>query len=229
MPADFARFKITYSLIAANLLLYLFAILSSGNFVDMDNRTLVELGALYGPLVVLKGEWWRLFAAMFLHGGMTHLLMNMFSLYIVGKPMELYFRPRSYLSLYLLTGIIGGMVSLVMHPQTVGIGASGAIFGIFGALGGYFLEYRKELGEQARIIMKDFGLILGINLLLGFSIPNIDVSAHIGGFLSGFVGGFIVARHSERLWIFVGASMVVIVGLYFYLEALFAQLVRAQF
>jgi rhomboid protease GluP len=96
-------------------------------------------------------------------------------------------------------------------------------------LGGYFLEYRKELGEQARIIMKDFGLILGINLLLGFSIPNIDVSAHIGGFLSGFVGGFIVARHSERLWIFVGASMVVIVGLYFYLEALFAQLVRAQF
>jgi len=229
MPGDFARFKITYSLIAANILAYLTAILLSGNIIDMDNRTLVGLGALYGPMVVLGGEWWRLPAAMFLHGGMTHLLMNMFSLYIVGRPMELYFRPRSYLSLYLLTGIIGGMISIAVHPQTVGIGASGAIFGIFGALGGYFLEYRRELGDQARVIMKDFGLILGINLLLGFSIPNIDVSAHVGGFLSGFAGGFIVARHSERVWIFISAAILLIAGLYLYLEELFAQLVRAQF
>ncbi len=229
MPNDFARFRITYTLIAINLFFYLLSVLSSGDVVDMSNRVLVELGALYGPLVVLKGEWWRLLTAMFLHGGMTHLLMNMFSLYIVGRPMELYFKPRSYLSIYMLTGIIGGMISLIVHPQTVGIGASGAIFGIFGALGGYFLEYRRELGDQAKVIMKDFGLILGINLLLGFSIPNIDVSAHIGGFVSGFIGGFIVARHSERLWIFASASVFVIVGLYFYLEELFVQLVKAQF
>ena len=228
MPGDFARFRITYTLILLNLFFYLIAFVLSGDLVDMSNRTLVELGALYGPLVVLKGEWWRLLAAMFLHGGMTHLLMNMFSLYIVGRPMELYFRPRSYLSIYLLTGVIGGMVSLIVHPQSVGIGASGAIFGIFGALGGYFLEYRRELGDQAKVIMKDFGLILGINFILGFSIPNIDVSAHVGGFVAGLISGFIVARHSERLWIVIIAALLTIAGLYFYLEAMFAEMIRVQ-
>jgi rhomboid protease GluP len=225
MPADFARFRITYSLIGLNLLAYLVAFLLSGDFAEMSNRTLVSLGALYGPLVVLHSEWWRLVTAMFLHGGMTHLLMNMFSLYIVGRPMELYFTARSYLSIYMLTGLIGGMLSLTVHPESVGIGASGAIFGVFGALGGYFFEYRKELGPQAKSILRDFGLILGINLLLGFSVPAIDMSAHIGGFVSGLLGGFIVARHDERLWIFIAGALLLIGGLYFYLESLFAQAV----
>ncbi len=221
MPADLGRFRITYALIAANLLLYLVSIVYTGSVVDMPAGALVDLGALYGPLVVPDGQWWRLLTAMFLHGGMTHLLMNMFSLYIVGRPMELYFRPRSYLSIYFLTGIIGGMVSLATHPQTVGIGASGAIFGLFGALGGYFLEYRRELGDQAKGIMKDFGLIIGINLILGFSIPNIDVSAHVGGFISGVIGGFIVARHTQRLWIFVTMATVAIGAYAFYLLQFF--------
>ena len=220
MPSDFVRFRITYTLIAANLLFYLLSVVYSGSLIDIPSGALVDLGALYGPLVVLDGEWWRLLAAMFLHGGMTHLLMNMFSLYIVGRPMELYFKPQSYLSIYFLTGIIGGMVSLTIHPQTVGIGASGAIFGLFGALGGYFLEYRRELGDHAKGIVKDFGLIIGINLILGFSIPNIDVSAHVGGFISGLVGGFIAARHTQRLWIFIALAFAVIAGYYLYLQGL---------
>jgi rhomboid protease GluP len=217
MPSDFARFRITYILIAANILFFLFSAFVSGSIVDIYNRPLLALGALNGFLVVYGGEWWRLISAMFLHGGMTHLLMNMFSLYIVGRPMELYFRPRSYLGIYFLSGIIGGMISLIMHPQSVGVGASGAIFGIFGALGGYFLEYRRELGDQAKIIMRDFALIIGINLLLGFSVPDIDVSAHVAGMFTGLIGGFIVARHTQRLWIFLLLSALTILGLYFYL------------
>jgi len=217
MPSDFARFRITYTLIAANLIVYFFCALYSGHVVDMPTRALLEFGAMNGYIVVHDGEWWRLITAMFLHGGMTHLLMNMFSLYIVGRPMELYFRPRSYLSIYFLSGIIGGLASLIVHPNSVGIGASGAIFGVFGALGGYFLEYRRELGDQAKVVMKDFGLIIGINLLLGFSIPNIDVSAHVAGMFSGLIGGFIVARHTRRLWIFLLLSVITITGLYLYL------------
>lgn len=214
LPSDFSRFRITYTLISLNLLFYLLTSLYSGYFIDQPSRALVDVGAMFGPLVVEGGEWWRLLSAMFLHGGMTHLLMNMFSLYIVGRPMELYFRPQSYLSIYFLSGILGSMVSLVVHPETVGIGASGAIFGLFGALAGYFLEYRRELGTHAKEFMKDFALIIGINLILGFSVPNIDVSAHIGGLAAGLVGGFIVARHTYRLWIFIVLVLAVISGIY---------------
>ncbi len=225
MPSDFKRFRITYGLIGLNLLFYAVSIFYTGSVVDMPAGGLVDLGAVYGPFVVVEGEWWRLLTAMFLHGGMTHLLMNMFSLYIIGRPMELYFSPKSYLSLYLLTGIVGGLVSIVVHPETVAIGASGAIFGVFGALSGYFFAYRRELGEHAHQFMKDFALIIGINLVIGFTIPNIDVSAHAGGLVSGLIGGLIVARHPERLWIFVVGMLLVIAGFYFYLPTLYAQVI----
>ncbi len=73
--------------------------------------------------------------------------------------------------------------------------------------------------------MKDFALIIGINLVIGFTIPNIDVSAHAGGLVSGLIGGLIVARHPERLWIFVVGMLLVIAGFYFYLPTLYAQVI----
>ncbi len=223
MPQDFSRYKITYGLIFANLLFYAVSILYTGQVIDMPAKELVDLGAIFGPLVVQEGEWWRLITAMFLHGGMTHLLMNMFSLYIIGRPMELYFSPKSYLSIYLLTGLLGGMVSICFHPFSVGIGASGAIFGVFGALSGYFFAYRRELGDNAKGFMKDFAIIIGINLILGFSIPNIDVSAHAGGLISGLIGGFIVAKHPDRLWYFVGGMVLVLIGFYLFIPTLYTQ------
>jgi len=225
MPGDFKRFRITYSLIGLNLLFYAISVFYTGSIINMPASGLVDLGAIYGPKVVVGGEWWRLLTAMFLHGGTTHLLMNMFSLYIIGRPMELYFAPKSYLSLYFLTGIAGGMLSIVVHPETVAIGASGAIFGVFGALSGYFFAYRRELGEHAQQFMKDFALIIGINLIIGFSVPNIDVSAHAGGLVSGLIGGLIVARHPERLWIFVVGILLVIAAFYLYLPTLYARVI----
>ena len=225
MSSDFKRFKITYGLIGINLLFYALSILYTGSVIDMPAGGLVDLGAIYGPMVVVGGEWWRLLTAMFLHGGMTHLLMNMFSLYIIGRPMELYFSPKSYLSLYFLTGIVGGLVSIAVHPETVAIGASGAIFGVFGALSGYFFAYRRELGEHAHQFMKDFALIIGINLVIGFTIPNIDVSAHAGGLISGLIGGLIVARHPERLWIFIVGMLFVAAGFYLYLPTLYTAVI----
>ena len=224
MPSDFKRFRITYSLIGFNLLFYAVSILYTGSLIDMPAGGLVDLGAIYGPYVI-GGEWWRLLTAMFLHGGMTHLLMNMFSLYIIGRPMELYFSPKSYLSLYFLTGIVGGLVSIAVHPETVAIGASGAIFGVFGALSGYFFAYRRELGEHAYQFMKDFALIIGINLVIGFTVPNIDVSAHAGGLVSGLIGGLIVARHPERLRIFIIGMLLAVAGFYLYLPTLYSSVI----
>jgi len=150
----------------------------------------------------LKGEWWRLFTAMFLHGGMTHILMNMFSLYLIGRGVEVYFEKKAYVSIYLFSGLIGGLASLYMHPNTVGIGASGAIFGVFGALAGFFLAHRDKIAAHSREFMKDFAVVLGLNLALGLSIPSIDVSAHIGGLIIGLIGGFVISKNPKWIWPF---------------------------
>ncbi len=207
------RYPLTYGIIFLNTLFFLLSALQSGNIVDIDLDTLVDLGALYGPLVVKQGEWWRLLSAMFLHGGMTHILMNMVSLYIIGRGMELYFPKAAYLAIYLFSGLTGGLLSLYMHPMSVGVGASGAIFGVFGALAGFFLAHRKRIGAYSREFMKDFVVILGLNLMLGLSISSIDMSAHIGGLVVGMLGGYMVAKYPRSLPLFVLFGIVaVIVG-----------------
>ena len=196
---EFRRFPLTYGIIALCTAAYLLSALVSGSFIDIDLRALVAIGALYGPLTVLHGEWWRLLSAMFLHGGMTHLLMNMVSLYIVGRGVELYFSKTAYLAIYLFSGIIGGLVSSAIHPLSVGVGASGAIFGIFGALAGFFIVHRKVLAEHSRMFMKDFAVILGLNFLLGMGVASIDMSAHIAGLVVGMVGGILLSKKPAHL------------------------------
>lgn len=174
----------------------------------MDMKVLVGMGALFGPLTVLEGDWWRLVSAMFLHGGTTHLLMNMFSLYIVGRGAEIYFDTKSYLSIYFFSGIIGGLVSLYIHPVSVGVGASGAIFGLFGALAGFFLAHRDKIASHSKAFMKDFGVIIAINLVIGLMIPSIDVSAHIGGLIVGVIGGFVLSK--DRKWLLTYNTMMIL-------------------
>ena len=223
MFQDIQRYKLTYTLIALNVIVYLFSSLLSHSLVDMDMETLVNMGALFGPYTVQQGEWWRLFTAMFLHGGMTHILMNMFSLYLVGRAAEMYFDTRSYISIYFFSGLIGALFSLYMHPQSVGVGASGAIFGVFGALAGFFLAHKEEIATQSKAFMKDFAIIIGINLVLGFSIPAVDVSAHIGGLLVGLLGGFLLSKSRHFLLLYNSAMVLAIIAIAFYLPSQYAQ------
>ena len=224
MKADIKRYTLTYILIACSSIVYLFSAFFSQSLADMDMQVLVNMGALFGPYTVLKGEWWRLLTAMFLHGGMTHLLMNMFSLYIVGRGAEMYFDTKSYLSIYFFSGIIGGLVSLYMHPVSVGVGASGAIFGVFGALAGFFLAHREKIASHAKAFMKDFGIIIAINLVIGFSIPSIDVSAHIGGLIVGFIGGFVLSKNPKWILAYSAAMVLVIMAIASYLPDHYVQI-----
>jgi len=210
MLENFKTYPLTYGIIGVNIFFYLLSAFLSGSIVDMDMRTLVDLGALYGPLTVQKGEWWRLFTAMFLHGGMTHILMNMFSLYLIGRGIDMYFEKKAYVSIYLFSGLIGGLASLYVHPNSVGIGASGAIFGVFGALAGFFLAHRDKIPAHSRKFMKDFAVVLGLNLVLGLSISSIDVSAHIGGLLVGLIGGFVISKNPKWIWSFSVLMIIVI-------------------
>lgn len=207
MKEQIQAYPLTLILIMANSVVYLLSAFLSHNIADIPIEILVDLGALYGPYVLEEGEWWRLFTAMFLHGGMTHLLMNMFSLYLVGRGVEIYFDRKSYISIYLFSGLIGGMVSLYMHPHSVGVGASGAIFGIFGALAGFFMAHRDKIATHAQSFMKDFSIILGLNLVIGLSISSVDVSAHIGGLMVGVMGGFILSKN-PKLLLFYSVTMI---------------------
>jgi len=223
MLKDILRYKLTYFIIILNILVYLFSAFYSHSFVNINLDVLLEMGALYGPSTVLKEQWWQLGSAMFLHGGMTHLLMNMFSLYLIGRGAESYFDAKSYISIYLFSGFIGGLVSLYMHPVGVAVGASGAIFGIFGALAGFFLANKEKIAEHSKAFMKDFGIIIGINLIIGFSIESVDVSAHVGGLVVGFIGGFMLSKNPKFIVLYSSAMFLFMITIAFYLPNQYVQ------
>ena len=224
MLADINRYKLTYTIIALNIVVYIFSAFFSQSLVDMDLETLLDMGALYGPYTVQEGQWWRLGTAMFLHGGMTHLLMNMFSLYLIGRGAEMYFDTKSYINIYFFSGLIGGIVSLYVHPASVGVGASGAIFGVFGALAGFFLAHKEHMEAHTKAFMKDFSIIIGINLVIGFSIESVDVSAHIGGLVIGLIGGFLLSKNPKFLTLYTSSMILLSIVLTAYLSTQYAQI-----
>jgi len=221
--SKFLQSKITYTLILFNILAYFYTAFLSADIIDMNMKVLVESGALFGPITVLGAQWQDLGTAMFLHGGMTHLLMNMFSLFLIGRVVEQYFNEVSYLSIYMFSGLIGGLISLYMHPASVGVGASGAIFGIFGALAGFFLAHRSKIEAHTKAFMKEFGIIIGINMVLGFSIESIDVSAHVGGLIVGAIGGYVISKNAKLVWGYNLVMIAVMIAMMSYLPSQYAQ------
>ena len=219
----FQKYKITYTLILLNVFIYAISIFLSQNMIDIDVETLLSMGAIYGPYTVLDAQWWRLGSAMFLHSSMTHLLMNMFSLYLIGRGFEAYFDAKSYLIIYIFSGLLGSLLSLYMHLDSVGVGASGAIFGVFGGLAGFFLAHREKIESHTKAFMKDFAIIIGINLVIGFAIPSVDMSAHIGGLVIGFLGGFMVSKNSKWIWLYVIIMIFLMMAFMQYLPTQYVQ------
>ena len=172
---------ITYLLIGINILVFLLTyILGSGS---EDSKTVLDLGALYYPYVK-AGEYYRLITATFIHIGIFHLLFNMYALYIVGSQIESFYGRAKYLIIYLFSAIMGTMFSCLFIKDAISAGASGAIFGLFGSLLYFGYHYRLYLGSALRSSIIP---LLIINLVLGFILPGIDISAHIGGLIGGTI------------------------------------------
>lgn len=144
--------------------------------------TLVDFGAKYDPLII-EGEWWRFFSAIFLHIGFLHLFMNSLALYYLGSAVERIYGTTRFVYIYIIAGLFGSISSFAFNSQ-VSAGASGAIFGCFGALLYFGVVYRKLF---FRTMGTNVIVILIINLTLGFLIPMIDNGAHIGGLVGGFL------------------------------------------
>ncbi len=148
-------------------------------------------GALI-PALVAQGEAWRLLSSVFLHSGIVHLGFNMISLYFLGSFVEVAFGRGRFLALYLLSGLSGGLAYLYFGGFTSpAVGASGAIFGLLGGILGYAL--RRGTFSWQNPLIRQLLILLALNLYIGFSIPNISNTAHIGGLVGGFVFGWLVA------------------------------------
>ena len=135
-------------------------------------------------VLVDQGEWWRLLTAMFLHGGVLHLMFNMYALWLFGPVLERRFGSPSYAALYVAGGISGGMLFQLLG-EGAAVGASGAIFGLLGAL--LAASYRQRHTRAGAAVFGQLGLLLSINLALPLFLRNIAWQAHVGGLLAGIL------------------------------------------
>ena len=147
----------------------------------------------FGP-ATLEGQWWRLFTATFLHFGLVHLLFNMLGLWSLGSLTERLFGWRSFLIIYLASGLCASLASLWWHPLLNSAGASGAIFGVLGALLAFMVNPRTRIAPHIAKAQRNSALIfIAYNLLNGATHVGIDNAAHVGGLLAGFMLGWALA------------------------------------
>jgi rhomboid protease GluP len=173
---------ITIALISVNVIMYIITAILSGDIIDSDIRALIFLGAKVNELIS-SGEYYRLITAMFLHGGMMHLLLNMYALNALGPFVEKVYGSTKYVIIYFVAGIVSSIFSY-MFSEGVSIGASGAIFGLFGAVFIFSLKMKDRVGKG---MLKNIISVIGINIFIGISIPNIDNLAHLGGLIGGIL------------------------------------------
>lgn len=174
---------ITYILIGINILVFLLMYLFGRGSTDI--ATIYYFGGL------IKGSGlFRIIASMFIHIGVLHLLVNCYSLHIIGNEIENFYGKYKLIYIYLFSGIIGNLVTLIfMNSSNISAGASGAVFGLVGALLYFALNYRIYFGEA---IKSQIIPIILINLMLGFAISNVNNFAHIGGLIGGILAAITV-------------------------------------
>lgn len=178
--------SITYIIIGICVFLFIMMYIF-GNGSE-STSTLIKFGANY-DLLTKSGEYYRLFTCMFLHIGIWHLLCNMYSLYIIGKEIENLYGKSKYLVIYVLSGLCGSILSIAFSHNTISAGASGAIFGLLGALLYFGYYYRTYLGATIRSSIIP---VIILNLIIGLLTPGISNSAHIGGLVGGILVSMMV-------------------------------------
>lgn len=187
VKANLFRFTPTTALIVINLVIYVFTSIVGGNFLYTNDKILVGLGQYNN--FVLSGGWWQLFTAMFVHVDLIHLLGNMLFLLIFGFRGEELFSEKEFFFIYFAGGLSGNLLSLLMGPSMVSAGASGAIFGMFGACAMYL---RKTFGQSAI-----GALIFSFFLLMITSGRQVNLLAHFGGVVAGLAIGYTLAKNRK--------------------------------
>jgi rhomboid protease GluP len=187
------RVFVTKVLVGLNVAVFVVMMLAGVSATSPSGKALLRWGANYGPLT-LDGQWWRLITCMFLHFGVLHLGFNMYALWSVGPMVERLLGNSGFLIMYLVAGVLASTVSVLWHPVAYGAGASGAVFGVVGALLGYLVRQRDSVPVVVLAQFKQSLIpFLIYNLLFGL-VPGIDMSAHVGGFCAGFLCGLVQSQ-----------------------------------
>lgn len=179
----------TAFLILANLLAYAYTSVKSGDFLATSDDVLLLYGQ-YNQAVIAQGSYWQLLTSMFVHINLLHLILNMVFLLIFGLRAEELFKGIEFLFIYLASGLAGNILTLLLPLQTVSAGASGAIFGIFGA---NVIYLRKALGMPilTALIYSLFFLMLSVS-------EGVNLLAHLGGLVAGLAIGYFFAKERKR-------------------------------
>jgi membrane associated rhomboid family serine protease/Flp pilus assembly protein TadD len=207
-------FPITNLILAINLAVFVAMTISGVSVGGGTSDELIRWGADYGPLT-LGGQWWRILTSIFVHIGIFHLAVNMWCLWNLGRMAEWHLGRTVFALIYLGTGLGGSLASLLWHPNPVSAGASGALFGLAGALISAVQFGAVSLpGEEMKRQIKSLVPFCIYNLFLGAVVPFIDNAAHLGGLVAGLLFGALLSyavRHPEYKNILIGTSAVLLV------------------
>jgi rhomboid protease GluP len=190
---DESSIGLTHIIFGINAAVFLGMVLSSSAVMDFPGGTLVHWGANVGALT-FSGEWWRLLTCVFVHGGLLHIAFNMWCLWNLGQLCESLYGRWTYAAIYLISGLGASLASAAWHPYVPSVGASGAIFGLAGALIAAFKLGEFSVPRSALSgTLRSLGAFVVYNLIFGAVIPGIDNTAHIGGLITGLIVGALIA------------------------------------
>ena len=192
MYANSKRFMPTYILVAANIAVYALTSYVGGSFLETDFYSIIAVYGLYTP-AVLSGEVWRLFTSLFVHANIAHIAGNMLFLFIYGLRAQEMFDLKEYMAIYFLAGLAGNVLTMFTDLMTLGVlggfavsvGASGAIFGVLGAV---MIYARRSIGQSivSALMYAFFLFVINIG-------PNVNFLAHLGGLVVGLALGYVLA------------------------------------
>jgi membrane associated rhomboid family serine protease len=210
---------LTQIIFGINAAVFLGMALAASTVMDFPVGELVQWGANFGQLT-LSGEWWRLLTCVFVHGGLIHIAFNMWCLWNLGALAESLYGRWTYAAIYLVCGIGSSLASVFWHPYVPSVGASGAIFGLAGALIAAFKLGEFSVPRSALSgTLRSLAMFVVYNLIFGAAIGTTDNAAHIGGLITGLIVGALVAvlaprqeQSSRRLTIFVVMALVFAAG-----------------
>ncbi|TNF98377.1 MAG: rhomboid family intramembrane serine protease [Gammaproteobacteria bacterium] len=189
------RVLITPVIFGLNIAVFIFMLLEGVGVMGDSMDLYIRYGANFGPLTK-DDQWWRLLTSMFLHFGILHLVFNMWALWDAGRLTERLYGNFHFLWIYIFSGLFGSLSSLYWNnDDVVSVGASGAVFGVFGALMAYLVVQKYSVPVQLlRRLMNSAIFFIGFSLFYGFTKSGIDNAAHVGGMLSGFILGVLLAK-----------------------------------
>jgi membrane associated rhomboid family serine protease len=184
---------VTYALLALNVIVFVAELGGGGNAGSIEGGgQLIRDGGLFGPAIADQGEWYRIVTSGFLHAGPLHLFLNMFVLYILGGILEPAIGAARLAGIYLVSLLVGSFGALLLTPDELTVGASGAVYGLMAAT---FMVARRRGVEQ---LASQIGIWVVINLAFTFSVPNISIGGHLGGLAGGAAAAALILAAERR-------------------------------